>query len=949
MKLDYNVLVISNDKKFKHQLDFYFKNVNHNLTFINSIEELSLVNIKHHFDFVFLDNPNEYDKLSLILKEQLPEHIIFFCENDDIDIRLQLIDCGITYLFIKNEFKQVELFELLDELNHPKIDDECRVLLIEDEKIASIIFEEYLTSNGINTKVITDSSLTLPAIKEFNPNVILTDYMMPDYDGLMLLKILKQELRYKHITVVFLSAISDKDVIQEAIENGAYLFLNKSITEEQLVAEVKKAYALTKQHNLTINKLYSSLTENQLYLSAFDQHSIISTADISGKITYVNDMFCKISGYSREELIGKNHRIVKSFYHSQEFYKNMWGTISSGKVWHGTICNFTKNQQEYWVEASIMPFLDEKGVPYKYVSVRTDITKLRNNERLLNLSQDFGQIGSWQYDISNNRFQTTEKFWEVFSQPYKSLALSYEQFVTLIHPKDKESFIDAFNACLNENKQLNIEHRFIDPDGNLHWLLHRGNVYKIKDKQIYLLALVQDITEKKELISQLDNKNKLLDNLNSLLLNYLNKSDFNATMHNYLNSLLKLTNSDSGLILELEFEGTPSQRQFNILSSNNFEIKNSQQSDSSQPDSTIVSLIKYNIEFDLQPLIKRVIDNEEPYINDTLNQLVSSETNNEALKNLNVLVFPIYYENKITGLIIICNDSHVYNITLLKEILSMNIALDIILKAHKHYEQREKATLQLLKSKEHAEQANKVKTVFLSSITHEFRTPLNAIQGFSQLLKLESASHLSEQEIDNIDEIIRAGNRLLELLNGILEFSKIEQEDIELEIKKFNFTDSLVSEINMIKPILNTQNISLSIYFKEQQKIDLEQLSKQSFFIESDEYRCKQVLANLFSNAIKFNSNPGYINIFIEIIEQNEQRKLKFSITNSGKVINQEQLPMLFNPFERLGMEGSNIRGSGVGLSLTKQLIELMQGEIGVNTDKDTNFWFTLPVSFLKL
>ena len=113
---------------------------------------------------------------------------------------------------------------------------------------------------------------------------------------------------------------------------------------------------------------------------ALDEHAIVSIADIKGNITLVNDKFCDISGFSREELIGQNHRILKSGDHTLEFYEDLWQTISSGKPWHGEIKNRKKDGGNYWVKATIVPFLNEKGRPFQYVAVRTDITERKEVE-----------------------------------------------------------------------------------------------------------------------------------------------------------------------------------------------------------------------------------------------------------------------------------------------------------------------------------------------------------------------------------------------------------------------------------------------------------------------------------------------------------------------------------------------------------------------------------------
>lgn len=115
---------------------------------------------------------------------------------------------------------------------------------------------------------------------------------------------------------------------------------------------------------------------------AVGQHAIVSVADRKGGITYVNDKFVEISGYSRQELVGQNHRLLKSETHPPEFYRSLWKTIAGGETWHGEVRNLNKNGEPYWVKATIIPFVNDQGNPVKYLSIRTDITQVKAAESL---------------------------------------------------------------------------------------------------------------------------------------------------------------------------------------------------------------------------------------------------------------------------------------------------------------------------------------------------------------------------------------------------------------------------------------------------------------------------------------------------------------------------------------------------------------------------------------
>ena len=242
--------------------------------------------------------------------------------------------------------------------------------------------------------------------------------------------------------------------------------------------------------------------------------------------------------------------------------------------------------------------------------------------------------------------------------------------------------------------------------------------------------------------------------------------------------------------------------------------------------------------------------------------------------------------------------------------------------------QRKQVEAALIEAKESAEQANRAKSEFLSSMSHELRTPLNAILGFTQLFGFDE--NLTKDQKMNLHEISRAGEHLLELVNEVLDLAKVESGHMELNMLPLPVADVLEE----------CHAISLSL--AEEHTVTLDFDTKSSVTVLADRVRLKQVLLNLISNGIKYNRPGGLVSVKIG---DGNLGQLRMTVSDTGRGIKPDRLGELFQPFSRLGFGHSNIEGTGIGLVITKSLVEAMGGCIGVDSTpgEGSDFWLELP------
>ena len=219
-------------------------------------------------------------------------------------------------------------------------------------------------------------------------------------------------------------------------------------------------------------------------------------------------------------------------------------------------------------------------------------------------------------------------------------------------------------------------------------------------------------------------------------------------------------------------------------------------------------------------------------------------------------------------------------------------------------------------------------------MSHELRTPLNAVLGFSQLLLVDSTGSTSDQQKNNVERIYQAGSHLLNLINEILDLARIESGKINLNLQPVNVVILKNELIESLQPMADKTDIQI---------ID-EVSSDAPLYVRADDTRLRQVLLNLLSNAIKYNRVGGTVTIFWENVGKS---CLRISVRDTGPGISEDQQGRLFEPFERLSADKTNISGTGIGLTIAKRMMQLMHGTIGLKSQpgQGSCFYIEIPLA----
>lgn len=297
------------------------------------------------------------------------------------------------------------------------------------------------------------------------------------------------------------------------------------------------------QHERTAEALRKSLKETSDYKYALDESSFVVITNQKGVITYANDNFCNITKYAREELIGQDHRLLSSVYHSKDFFRILWETIESGKVWRGEVKNKTKDGTFLWLDTAIIPFLDEQAKPFQYLAIRTNITKRKEAEQelvnlnaelenkvegrtkelthitsRLNKAQEIAHLGSWELDFATGIVKWSDEACKIYGLSPAENIQTYNSWLSFIHPEDLDLVLKVTKQSEESLNGTSLFYRIVHKDGFIKHIYSESMFeFNSEGKPTGLYGIAHDVTELKKSEQKLEQQNKELQKTNSEL------------------------------------------------------------------------------------------------------------------------------------------------------------------------------------------------------------------------------------------------------------------------------------------------------------------------------------------------------------------------------------------------------------------------------------------------
>lgn len=532
----------------------------------------------------------------------------------------------------------------------------------------------------------------------------------------------------------------------------------------------------------------------------------------------------------------------------------------------------------------------------------------------LDEAQRVAHVGSFEWDILANRVSWSDELYRIYGVEPAAFEATFEAFIGRIHPDDRDTVTATITRAVQEVAPFRMSERIIRPTAELRYLESWGEVAADEDgRPIRLLGICHDVTEQRR---QRERAEALRD-VNDALTRTL---DLEEVFGLLLDSIARFVSYGRGTVLLLTDESAlviGALRGFDGMSDD--------------------EVARRLVDASERPAVQRILGEGSTVVAGD-DEVVAEDARREGREHTWVGV-PLRAGGQVIGL---CAVQSVEGASFAQEDVDWIEALtqqaaaaienarlhDRVQRHAAELEQRvDERTRDLSEAKDEAERANRAKSDFLAGISHELRTPMNAILGFAQLLELDE---LGGEQGDNVRQILRAGRHLLELITELLDIARIEAGELGLSLEPVSVAELIVEAAELTRPVADRHSIEISTGAAPREEFAL-----------ADRQRLRQVLLNLLANAVKYNRPGGKVEV---ACADAAEERIAIAVRDTGRGIAPEDLDRLFEPFERLGVDSASIEGAGLGLALAKRLVHAMNGTLTVASELGSGSTFTIDL-----